>query len=311
MAIDITNCYTHNNFKDYQYMRFAMSEIPQEIIDEYNLKTIVHEDRYCYTGIRKAIYGLREAGFIANVKLKRILRLEKYVPSKFTPGLFTHKTKEIAFSLVVDNFSVIYKKREDIEHLLKTIQDRYPVKAEWDSTFYLGVTSKFDYEERSYKISMPGYVKQALIKLHHKFSKTTHSPSPFNALVYGQKIQMTTINKTNLMITVQTKLLQQVYGTFVYYARSVDFTMLHVLNDLAIRVKDGTQKTVKALNYFLDYCVTHPEATVLYPASDMILHNHSDATYLVVTGARSKTARYLLNWMKSLRQIPTRINVLQ
>ena len=68
--------------------------------------------------------------------------------------------------------------------------------------------------------------------------------------------------------------------------------MLHVLNDLATRVKDRTQKTVEALYHFLDYCATHPEAVVLYQASDMILHNHSDAAYLVATGARSRAAGY-------------------
>ena len=62
--------------------------------------------------------------------------------------------------------------------------------------------------------------------------------------------------------------------------------MLHVLDDLATRVKDGTQKIVEALNHFLDYWATHPEAIVLYQTSDMILLNHSDATYLVATGAR-------------------------
>ena len=122
MAIDISNFYTHNNLKDYQYMRFAMSEIPQEIIDKYNLKTIVHEGGYCYAEIKKPLYGLCEARFIANVELKRTLGLEGYVPSKFSPGLFTHKRREIAFSLVVDEFGVRYKKREDAEHLLKTIQ---------------------------------------------------------------------------------------------------------------------------------------------------------------------------------------------
>ena len=113
-------------------------------------------------------------------------------------------------------------------------------------------------------MSMPEYVKQALIKFHHEFSKTTHSPSPFNVLVYGQKIQMAMIDETNPMTIVQIKLLQQVCGTFLYYARAVDCTMLHALNNLATRVKDRTQKTVEALNHFLDYCATHPEATVLY-----------------------------------------------
>ena len=67
-------------------------------------------------------------GYIVNIELKRVLGLEGYVPSKFTPGLFTHKTRDIAFSLVVDDFGVRYTKREDVEHLLKTIQVRYSIK---------------------------------------------------------------------------------------------------------------------------------------------------------------------------------------
>ena len=71
--------------------------------------------------IHKTIYGLQEAGYIANIKLKRVLGLEGCIPSKFTPGLFTHKTRDIACSLLVDDFGVQYTKREDTEHLLKTI----------------------------------------------------------------------------------------------------------------------------------------------------------------------------------------------
>ena len=46
------------------------------------------------------------------MELKRILGLQGYVPSKFTPGLFTHKTRDIAFSLVVDDFMrAVHKER--------------------------------------------------------------------------------------------------------------------------------------------------------------------------------------------------------
>ena len=141
-------------------------------------------------------------------------------------------------------------------------------------------------------MSIQRYVKQALIKSHHEYSKTTHSPSPFNAPVYGQKIEIVTINKTNPMTTLQTKLLQQVCETFLYHARAIHCTILHVLNDLAKKVKDGTQKTAEALNHFLDHCSKHPEATVLYQASNMILHHHFDTAYLVATGARLRAAWY-------------------
>ena len=45
--------------------------IPQEIIDEYNLLSIVEEDGWCYAEIRKAVYGLKEASYLSNVELKQ------------------------------------------------------------------------------------------------------------------------------------------------------------------------------------------------------------------------------------------------
>jgi hypothetical protein len=38
----------------------------------------------------------------------------------------------------------------------------------------------------------------------------------------------------------------------------------------------------------LNYLATHPDATILYHASDMILHIHSNASYLSVSNARSR-----------------------
>jgi hypothetical protein len=38
----------------------------------------------------------------------------------------------------------------------------------------------------------------------------------------------------------------------------------------------------------LDYLATHPETTIRYHASDMILYIHSDASYLSVSNARSR-----------------------
>jgi hypothetical protein len=85
-------------------MRFHISMIQQEIIDGYNLTDIMEPDGWCYVEIRKAMYGLKESGFIANQELKVVLAKQGYIPSEFTPGLFTHKTRSMAFSLVVDDF---------------------------------------------------------------------------------------------------------------------------------------------------------------------------------------------------------------
>jgi hypothetical protein len=272
-AIDIPNFYIHNDLKEYQYMRFHISMIPQEIIDGYNLNDIVESDGWCYAEIRKVMYGLKESGFIANQELKIVLAKAGYAPTKFTPGLYTHKTRPIAFSLVVDDFGVKYVNKDNMDHLVKTIGKRYPIKVDWKAEYYLGITIKWDYVNRTATLSMPGYVKEALLEFQHESTNGVkfNSPSPYTPPVYGKKQQMTKLDQTNPINKKETKIYQKVCGKFLYYARAIDTTMLHALNDLATQTTKGTEKTMQALTHFLNYCASHPDAEIIFRASDMVL----------------------------------------
>jgi hypothetical protein len=57
------------------------------------------------------------------------------------------------------------------------------------------------------------------------------------------------------------------------------------LNDIATEQNKANEKTQAATNQLLDYMATHPDATIRYHAYDMILHIHSDASYLSVSNA--------------------------
>ena len=78
----------------------------------------------------------------------------------------------------------------------------------------------------------------------------------------------------------------------MYYARAVDDTMLHALNDLASQQTNGTQTTIQAILNFLNYASTHPNTKKRYRASDMILTIDSDAAYLVAPQARSRAGGF-------------------
>jgi hypothetical protein len=60
------------------------------------------------------------------------------------------------------------------------------------------------------------------------------------------------------------------------------------LNDISTEQTKATEKTQAAVNQLLDYLATHPDATIRYHKSDMILHIHSDASYLSVSHPRSR-----------------------
>ena len=64
--------------------------------------------------------------------------------------------------------------------------------------------------------------------------------------------------------------------------------MLVALGTIAATQAKGTQYTNKIVDHLLDYCHTHPDATLRYRASNMILKIHSDASYLSEAKARSR-----------------------
>jgi hypothetical protein len=64
------------------------------------------------------------------------------------------------------------------------------------------------------------------------------------------------------------------------------------LNEICTAATKGTQETQAALEYFLNYCATHPEAEIIYRASDTILTIDSDAAYQEAAKSRSRASGY-------------------
>ena len=84
------------------------------------------------------------------------------------------------------------------------------------------------------------------------------------------------------------KFVQQVIGTFLFYARAVDGTMLTALSTIASDQAEPTENTMEKIRTFLDYASTHRDAVITYRKSDMVLAVHSDASYLSESKARSR-----------------------
>jgi hypothetical protein len=68
----------------------------------------------------------------------------------------------------------------------------------------------------------------------------------------------------------------------------VDPNALMPLNDISTEQTKATEKTQSETYQLLYYLATDPDATIRYHASDMILHIHSDASYLSVSNASSR-----------------------
>ena len=73
----------------------------------------------------RGMYGLPQAGLLANELLKKRLNKRGYRQSKLVPGIWTHDWRPVQFTLVINNFGVKYVGEEHAIHLKKTIEENY------------------------------------------------------------------------------------------------------------------------------------------------------------------------------------------
>jgi hypothetical protein len=65
MIMDIKNYYLSTPLPRFEYMKMLLSRFPEEIVQKYNLNTLA-VDGWVYIEIRKGVYGLKQAGLLAN-----------------------------------------------------------------------------------------------------------------------------------------------------------------------------------------------------------------------------------------------------
>jgi hypothetical protein len=293
LVIDINNFYLNTPLGRFYYMVINLASLPQETIQKYDLNKLT-QDGKVYIEIQKGMYGLPQAGILANELLQRNLAQDGYRPTTHTHGLWTHDTHPISFLLAVDDFGVKYVGREHAEHLMTCIKKNYNISSDWNGTAYCGLTLEWEYNNHTVDLSMPGYIKAALHKYQHPApARPEHAPHTWNPPIYGAKTQF--VSETTHSPALSDKdvnKLQQLTGTLLYYARAIDPTLIMPINVLASEQSNATEDTVDKVIKLLNYCNTHPETKILYHASDMILHIHSDASYLSENEAKSRAGGF-------------------
>jgi hypothetical protein len=288
---DISNFYLNNPMERYEYMRIPVRDIPACIMHQYALTPLIHTG-HVMVEIRKGMYGLPQAGIIANTRLQKHLGMYGYAAVAHTAGLFQHATRPITFCLTVDDFAVKYVGKEHADHLFAALQDIYTITLDWSGTKYCGLTLAWDYTAGTVDMSMPGYIAKALHRFQHVAPKRPqHSPHAWVAPTYGAATQLTAPPDQSPALDAKgATRIQEVVGVLLYYARAVDSTMLVALGTIASAAKSAD--TAQAITQLLNYCATHPDAIVRFHASDMVLHVHSDASYLSEAHARSRAGGY-------------------
>ena len=108
MTLDIKDFYLNTPMEHHEFLRMKIDYFPQDVIDHYKLKEKVDEKGNLYVRVEKGMYGLPQAGVLANKLLGERLCEFGYRQSDTTPGFWKHIWRPISFTLVVDDFGVKY-----------------------------------------------------------------------------------------------------------------------------------------------------------------------------------------------------------
>ncbi|KAL7425805.1 hypothetical protein ACHAXH_000792 [Discostella pseudostelligera] len=294
-CFDISNFYLGTPLDRPEYVRIKLSDIPQEFIDEYNLTEYEHNN-WIYFEIHNGVYGLKQAGKLANDLLTERLSQHGYYQCATTPGLWRHKWRPITFILIVDDFGIKYVDKRHAEHLLHALQEQhYKVTTDWTGSKFAGIDIAWNYSKRTCRLSMKDYIDNLLIKYNHpKPRKPQHAPHAHREIIYGAKEQLLPEADTSPPLDeAGIKRIQGIVGSLLYYARAVDNKLLATLSAISAQQSKATKNTEKAVTQLLDYVATYPNDGITYRASNMILAAHSDASYLTEPNSRSRAGAHI------------------
>jgi hypothetical protein len=148
VCYDLENFYLGTPLDRPEFVRIKLADIPEEFILEYNLTAYVHNG-WVYFEINKGVYGLKQAGKLANDLLTERLLVHGYYQCATTPGLWRHKWRPISFVLIVDDFGIAHVSKRHAVHLLEALQNHYKVTTDWNGAKFAGIDLTWDYTART------------------------------------------------------------------------------------------------------------------------------------------------------------------
>eukprot|EP00957_Ditylum_brightwellii_P095718 7293004-Ditylum_brightwellii.AAC.1 len=103
------------------------------------------------------MYGLPQAGILANKLLTERLTEYGYYPVQHTPGLWRHNWRREKFALIIDDFGVKITGEKHGEHLVTALQKHYEVTVDKEEKMFCGIHLDWDHNNKKMDLAMPRY----------------------------------------------------------------------------------------------------------------------------------------------------------
>ena len=123
-----------------EYMWINLEDIPDDIQEEFHISEFAVNGRVMMEVV-KGLYGLPQAGFLAQKALELHLAQDGYYQTENTSCLFKHASNGNKFTLVVDDFLVKIKSDGAANHLITALQKKYTITIDYKASKYIGINT--------------------------------------------------------------------------------------------------------------------------------------------------------------------------
>jgi hypothetical protein len=137
---------------------------------------------YVCVEIRRGMYGFRKPGASPMINSSVFLAPHGYQTLlPLTPGLWTHTSRDIVFSLVVDDFGMRYTSQSDADHLIATLAKRLSGQRRLDRRAILRLDPRLGlHQPARATYPCPGTLHRALQRFQHvAHHHAEHAPHPW------------------------------------------------------------------------------------------------------------------------------------
>ena len=278
--LDVTTAFLYGDIDQETYM-----ELPEEFEQTLNTIALRETDpeiqkrslgmlRQLRKGnqvckLKRAIYGLKQAGRQWHCKLSEVLLTAGFSPTNCDACIFTDNKKKTFILVYVDDLLIATNDKDREKLVLKTLSEHFKVKNLGEAKFCLGIEINRSME--SIHLSQPGYIKDILERFEMTDCKPVTTPL---ALGTNFRSSSTAEEDTNVK-----RPYRELVGALMYLAVATRPDIAHlvsVLSQFNERHSDvhwsAAKRVLRYLKGTMDHCLT-------YTSNDLPLQGFVDADW--------------------------------
>jgi hypothetical protein len=284
-----------------EYMFLAPKDISPKMREEYG-HLIEESTGRLYLRIDKSIYGMRQAGFIAQKNLIELLKENGYRESGYD-SIFTSSDGKVIFLTHTDDFAIGYDEDDGVERLKNILTAaKYTLVIDKDAKNFCGFQVKYDREALvpSMTLSVEKILEKALLRFgYSEDDKLKKKSTPYPTAItqdnrnYDPREQKA--DESRGLDPKEVTLLQEMIGVLRYIAMAVYGHLELCIAKIAASMAEPRLAMLDATKRIFQY-LSNPDnrgRCLRYEKSDMQLRAVSDASYGTETRFRSRTGGFI------------------